>query len=201
MEHIGRLASVVIFVCASLAGQSARDSSNRYREALDRCRFLVNESRTREAEHACREAVKLAGQLPASATRERVAANSLAAQVYLDLGLPEDALTFAKPASQLAEASLTTVDVLRGTVRYQLARCYEGLGTLREAEQAYRTAVVDLEAAARHAKDASQRKAAATPLKNALQSYRQLLSAEGKNDEAAAVGKQLGAAGKPAPKR
>ena len=136
------------------------------------------------------------GELPAAAKRERIAANSLAAQVYLDLGLPEDALSFAGPASKLAQASLPATDMLRGAVRYQLARCNEGLGRLQEAQQDYEAAVRDLDAAVRRAGAPSQRKASAT-LRDALQSYRQLLSAEGKNDQAAAIAKQLGAAAEP----
>lgn len=196
MRHIGRFGCIAIVACASLAGESAGARFEHYREAADRCRFLVNESRTREAEHSCREAVTRAGQLPAAAKRERIDANSLAAQVYLDLGLPEDALSFAGPASKLAQAGLPATDMLRGAVRYQLARCNEGLGRLQEAQQDYEAAVRDLDTAVRRAGAPSQRKASAT-LRDALQSYRQLLSAEGKNDQAAAIAKQLGAAAEP----
>lgn len=194
MRHFGRFGCIAIVACASLAGESAVARFEHYREAADRCRFLVNESRTREAEQSCREAVTRAGQLPAAAKRERIDANSLAAQVYLDLGLPEDALSFAGPASKLAQAGLPATDMLRGTVRYQLARCHEALGRLQEAQQDYEAAARDLDAAVHRAP--SQRKASAT-LRDALQSYRQLLSAEGKNDQAAAIAKQLGEAAEP----
>lgn len=185
MGRIGRFACMAILACPVFAGESAGGRFDQYREAVDRCRFLVSESRTREAEQSCREAVKLADRLPASAERERIEANSLTAQVYLDLGLPEDALRFADPVSRLAETSLPATDTLRGSVRYQLARCYEGLGRLEDAERNYRAAVRDLNADVRHTADAAQRKAASAALRNALQSYRQLLSAEGKGEQAA----------------
>ncbi|MGH9694331.1 MAG: CDC27 family protein, partial [Bryobacteraceae bacterium] len=135
MGHIGRFGCIAILACATLAGESAGNRFDRYRETVDRCRFLVNESRTREAEHSCREAVKLADRLPSAAKRERIDANSLTAQVYLDLGLPEDAFSFANPALKLAQTNLPGTDTLRGTVRYELARCYEGLGRLEEAQE------------------------------------------------------------------
>jgi tetratricopeptide (TPR) repeat protein len=185
MGRIGRFGCMAILACPVLAGESAGCRFDRYREAVDRCHFLVSESRTREAENSCREAVKLADRLPAMAKRERIDANSLTAQVYLDLGLPEDALRFAGPASTQAQTSLPSTDTLRGRTRYQLARCYEGLGRLDDAEQNYRAAVRDLDAAVRHAGDASKRQASTVALRNALQSYRQLLSAEGKSEQAA----------------
>lgn len=191
MGHIGRFGCIAVLACAALADESPGSRFEHYRQALDRCRFLVNESRTREAERFCREAVELAGRLPAAAKRERIIANSLAAQIYLDLGLPEDALNFADPASKLAQTSLPATDTLRGAVRYQRARCYEGLGSLEEAQEDYRAAVRDLDTAARHAPNASQRKASAATLTDALQSYSQLLSAEGKSEQAAALARQF----------
>jgi tetratricopeptide (TPR) repeat protein len=192
MWRIGRFGGIAVLACAALAGESAVSRFEHYRETLDRCRFLVNESRTSEAERSCREAVQLAGRLPAAAKRERIDANSLAAQVYLDLSLPEDAVSFANPASKLAQTSLPATDALRGTVRYQRARCYEGLGRLEEAQREYRAAVSDLDTAVRNAADGSQRKASAVTLRDALQSYIQLLSAEGKSEQAAAIAKQFG---------
>jgi tetratricopeptide (TPR) repeat protein len=192
MWRIGRFGSIAVLACAALAGESAASRFEHYRETSDRCRFLVSESRTSEAERSCREAVQLAGRLPAAAKRERIDANSLAAQVYLDLSLPEDAVSFANPASKLAQTSLPATDALRGTVRYQRARCYEGLGRLEEAQREYRAAVSDLDTAVRNAADGSQRKASAVTLRDALQSYIQLLSAEGKSEQAAAIAKQFG---------
>jgi tetratricopeptide (TPR) repeat protein len=194
MGHIGRFGCIAVLACAALAGESAGSRFEHYRQALDRCRFLVNESRTREAERSCREAVQLAGRLPAAAKRERIIANSLVAQIYLDLGLPEDAFNFADPASKLAQTSLPATDTLRGAVRYQRARCDEGLGRLEEAQEEYRAAVRDLDTAVRHAANAPQRKASAVTLRDALQSYSQLLSAEGKTEQAAALASQLGTA-------
>lgn len=194
MGHIGRFGCIAVLACVALAAESAGSRFEHYRQALDRCRFLVNESRTREAERSCREAVRLAGRLPAAAKRERIIANSLAAQIYLDLGLPEDAFNFADPASKLAQTSLPATDTLRGAVRYQRARCDEGLGRLEEAQEGYRAAVRDLDAAVRHAANAPQRKASAVTLRDALQSYSQLLSAEGKTEQAAALASQLGTA-------
>ena len=54
--------------------------------------------------------------------------------------------------------------------------------------------VRDLDTAVRHAANAPQRKASAVTLRDALQSYSQLLSAEGKTEQAAALASQLGTA-------
>jgi hypothetical protein len=200
MWHIGRFGWVAILAGATLTGQPAGSLFDRYRGTLDRCRFLVNESRMREAEGTCRQAVKLSGQLPSAAKRERIAAGSLAAQIYLDLGLPEDALRFAGPASTLAQTGLPATDILRGVTRYQVARCDEGLSKLESAEQNSQSALRDLNAAVLHASGASQRNASEAALRDAAQSYSQLLSAEGKSDQASAIAKQFAAVQPPARK-
>jgi TonB family protein len=111
--------------------------NERYFKEADKCRSLLKEQKSAEAEEVCKAAVPIADQLPASQGLTKMLAYENVGHALMAQRRFQDALDFYARSFSLAQTAVKETDAELGWAYRNLALANHGLGNLDMARELY----------------------------------------------------------------
>lgn len=160
----------------------------RYFPLVDECRALISNGEFGAAGEKCREALKVAADLPKDAILERSEALGLLGNCLYQQARYSDAVESYKEALRLDKGYRSPNDADLATDYNNLGRAYATLGETSKADELYSLAVSTFRAAIKSLPEMADKYS--SRLKRALDEYAQLKEIEGQTEPASQLRKE-----------